>query len=1145
MKRLTDPRKVTTSFNKDELVVVCVDARMFIGSPYSLDQHITDLSTLNALRTKSYPNTTIRLLMMLQEITHRPFLGFSGYVDDARAFETDTSYRNIVEQFVERVYSPDRSLLGFRFYFCTVNPKFHWDVAIGNLITENSNDDKMPPRAKLKGVDRFTRWIRSKDEWIIDIIGAWNTDGTLNGELMTKMLTHEFRNMGEASLPIAFSYQKAMVFFENALPGPRLVALEEIEGPKKAADAQSVSDDGSRSELTLDEDEEEDSMLGSMDGSQAEESMGGGTSATASSKKAPKKISLGPDLYVLDFRDLPLPQQNKENHSPNLPDVQEPEEEDGEEKQDEPPPSANPDEPEDIKVLYWISVLTRHTIGMYYTTLFSAEMDPEIKSMSFDKLYQSYCERINDKSSDSRVLSLRETVSGMIESLFEKYPNMSEMEKRLLPDVMMFFNSYAQSSELAPALRSCFNFIKQKQMESSVKGTKWSAMCYRMESDVKADGTKKDYYMRFNKNGTDFASNIVDFMYNLEHSTDVDYVHHEVLISYLASINALHIKNELQMHIIDNGPPSSSKSFIQQMTMRMLCPGTHMLLSNVTEKGFTSNMNLDGMNVFMDELADIVKDKGKSGTGDSIIKSMMMGVPIKTLMTSVDHDTHERLSIMTESKLRVRFHGGENSSKDSIAEPILDRCLLRDIPIWNRPGIELQEVKRQNKNKALIDAEEAFIDKCQTIHALAGILETMIQVKLVPQVDMSYANHLISRIKLNLSKKGVDMPKRKKQQVISLVRATTVFHAICMVFCTPTYFTLGDEFKMTDLFRCIPYLYATEEIVYFAVTSCSNSLVMSCTGPVCRAIKRKHERIIKHAENEKKKQEAKASKARAQASAVGGGTTNIEETVPEPEQDSRYYYIPLRMCEDNAILYVAGSMLYDELAIDGNVRFSREQVYTFVKENHNKLVEDPLSKEKVPILDVYRKMPLTKGVRFLKQFVEREGDNVNYDSILTAVKEVAFEGDGDFLIGTTYREYAWDIGNRYRDFMFPHIYRMERGVNSALQMAGINPNYVPRGLRKKFGSTYDEQKTSIHTQIECKKKEHFLKYKGQVYQGAIDYLYTNYPEELLEESYYEVNLTPQADATLEFNMEKDEAPPVVSSTSSLTTQEIIDRSLDG
>lgn len=303
------------------------------------------------------------------------------------------------------------------------------------------------------------------------------------------------------------------------------------------------------------------------------------------------------------------------------------------------------------------------------------------------------------------------------------------------------------------------------------------------------------------------------------------------------------------------------------------------------------------------------------------------------------------------------------------------------------------------------------------------------------------------------------------------------------------------------------------------------------------------EGVVKHAENEKKKQEAKAAKARAQTGAVGGGTANIEETIPEPEEDKRYYYIPLRMCEDNAVLYVASSMLYEELALDGNVRFSREQVYTFVKENHNKLVEDPLSKEKVPVLDVYRKMPLAKGVRFLKEFVEREGDNVNYDSILTAVKEVAFEGDGDFLIGSTYREYSWDIGNRYRDFMFPHIYRVERGLNSALQMAGINPNYVPKGLRKKFGSTYDEEKTSIHTKIECKKHEHFLKYKGQVYKGDIDYLYTNYPEELLEESYYEVNLAPQADATVDFKMEKDE--PVVSSTSSLTTQEIIDRSLDG
>ena len=1169
MKRLTNPTKVTASFNKNELVIICVDVKMFRGSPYSLDQHVEELSTLKALKSKSYPSTTLRLLMMLQEIAQRPYLGIPGYTDDARAFETDTAYRNIVEEYIQRVTNPEGTLLGFRFIFCSVSPKFKWDIGIGNLIAENAKEDKKTPisKQKLKGVDVFTKSILTKDQYISDVIGAWNKDGTANNELLTKMLTLDYGNMGEASLPVAFSYEKACEFFEGASPPPELILVSgndpeedanqdnrstEDEGdgrsvsalshadnfaPTHDDDASSSSSDTASSSTPEDSSsrgdaaDAEEAMEAEDDaGSMAEESTGSG----AAPAPAPKpKVKLGPHLYVLRFPEdsgaatAPSP-SNDDDGGVSQSQVQVPGQSQGQSQASRHTTTTVKDDVTDILkkendpcIFFWVSVMTRHPVGMYHTTLYSSALDPDVLTMDFEYLYKTYMQRINQKEEDERIITILDSVKDNISKILAKHDTMSEYDKRCVPDVLMYFESYVQSNELPPGIKAGFEHIKKKQMQAAIKKKKWSAMHARVEFDDIPHFENKDdneheekrkkkqqkmYFMKFNQL-SDFASFACEFMAYLEYAMDVDRLHPEIFIAYLASLHAFDVGNKLQLHILDNGTPSSGKSFIQEVVMMLLCAGTFMLLSNITAKGFTSNINLDGMNIFMDETADSIKDKGKSGTGDSIIKSMMMGVDITTLMTSVDHDDHERKSVKTVSKLHVRFHCGENSALSTFADAIADRFYKRMIANWHRQGIEYREAKRSKKNEVLKQAREDFQTKCQDICALACVLAAMMLAGVIPRVDTSYADHLMSKVKTTLAKKGITVPQRRKEHIMAIAESAVIWYALHQVFCTPTYFPDPDtEFEYKHMFHCMPYLYVTDEILYFAVTSASGSLVMSCSKYVYRAIKEKHNKMKELERIERAKEEMKLDQIMDETK-----TKNKDKTTDVPRMshaasvydDEKYYWYPLRACDDSFVLHIAKHTLHLDIESSGNAQFSEENIFYFLLSVMDTTKDDPDDPtQKLTILKTEKRGGI-RYLRLLKSYADDETQNTNMDPILETIQELASDKLPEFIIGNTYREYEWDRFNAYHDLIFPQVFRTMKGKNTNMHLRGIHPEYVPTMLRSKRSSSYNTS-IPIHTEISSKQEEHFVKYGGKTYNGLVDIIHPDYPHDVIHESYKEL-----------------------------------------
>lgn len=1087
-----------------------MDHKMFLGSPYRLCEHVTSIATLNAMECMSLPEHTLRLLMMLQYVVNNPAMGISGYNEENKSFATTNAFRNVVEQFIERVWSKSGNLIGFRFYFCGIDPRFKWDVGIGNLIEINKNDRKYADISKLTKEEYFIHSIRSKEEWISDIIGYWDNDGKPNVELHTKMMTRDFSNFEEASLPVAYSYERAMNFFPDAIEGPCIEMVDEraqndvaadfptdpthtpnVEAdpitPEKEVDVNDIDEEDSevsspptkklkRSYHSDESTSEDDSSVSDKAESSEEEDDDdesiGGTIYTdpAELPKTTGVVSLGSELAVLHM--LPTPFDNQVFRI-----------------------TAD----EDVRVIFEIPAMFQNPVGLYLSTLYSFSVDSSILNKTPKQIRDVYLEKIRLGEIKSRYATVLSSTVSLIEGTLEKNQNLSEYERRLNSDVQNYALSFMNSEEAPPGIAACVKYVKECRSKAQLNKTTWSAIRVRKRGDQ---------YYKFASNLSDFGNFVASFMYDIEHAMEMDHLHHELFMSFIASLHAFRVRQDMQLHIMDNGPAASGKSHMQKMVMMMLVTGTYMMLSNITEKGFTGNESYDGMNFFLDEMPKLITDKGKSGTGDNIVKSLMMGVPISTMMVNVNKDTRERETVTSESNMRVRFHGGENSSLNTIPDPIKSRTWVRTVPVRKRKGLEFLQSRRAKKSRGMEKYTNAFIEKCNIMTSLCGMLDAMILVKAIPEVDMSYAEHLMSMIRIELVSRGLLVDPRARLKINMAVRELTLTYAVNKVFFTPEVFSdLNTEFSERHLLYCMPYMYATEEIVFFAVTCMADTMVYSCAGPVCRALKQ----IAMNQERRNSIAAAAATINRAQSESearANAADNNVDE------DDNLYYTICLGRMEDQFLFSQLKKLIIGELAANSSVKYSDENIQDFLTDHMNKTSTDSSAQNR-PIMHIPRRLSLgMKKFQVLKSFVDAQLKHVNSNAVVEAIQKIAESSKPAFLIGSPYRDYDWRfstgdgsyrLDHPYDGMMFPHVYQMTRGLNKDLNIVGINPEYMPRGCCVDIDEEFDDS-LPMHTEIKSKEAEHFAKYGGKKKDVMYSSIFNNYPDDVIAESFKEINV---------------------------------------
>ncbi len=336
---------------------------------------------------------------------------------------------------------------------------------------------------------------------------------------------------------------------------------------------------------------------------------------------------------------------------------------------------------------------------------------------------------------------------------------------------------------------------------------------------------------------TAFGNNMARFSYKIELFADIAYVSSHVMLLVFASMNIGDIEStDMRVHVVFTGDPAVSKSHII-VTFARLCPpnSTHEVASQ-SKKAMTTDSNQNGLILTMDELGEHITGEG-DGTGSSTLKTMLVTGQIRT-ETCLWEDG-KRVLVETVTERKCNAFGATNKDMSDVHFSVTSRFLVVVVTYVRRPGFnaisETMKTRSSATRTANFDrfAREEIIIKCIAIRYW-----TAVRLGALPRPNFGVVPDVAADLfGILATEHGNHVAIRDEQRVLDLTLGLCMYHAIREVFFSGRVVAMGATYSDAMLPDLVPYLVATREQLYYAVTLAHQIVVDARTCIVLRALK--------------------------------------------------------------------------------------------------------------------------------------------------------------------------------------------------------------------------------------------------------------------------------------------------------------------
>lgn len=492
----------------------------------------------------------------------------------------------------------------------------------------------------------------------------------------------------------------------------------------------------------------------------------------------------------------------------------------------------------------------------------------------------------------------------------------------------------------------------------------------------------------------------------------ISYLHTELMFDVIAVGGAFRQKRTLRLHTLKCGPPASGKSYEMELLIELCVPKSTKPISYQTKRADTTDTNRNGLVRTMDEASENLIDRGGDGTGNSESKQILSSGVTYTETCVVDHENKTRTTMEVESKLLVLLMANTNASISIFPKPIVSRLMVTYVPERRRADLP-DPTLRDGFAKIDDPMREVHVRRHHVRHGLVGLVSYAIDMKWLPEVDMSYAIGLLDDLLGRLEKRGCVPDARSKQRIPLYIRSVTIWAAVWRVFEGNDRFAPGTLFEMAHLVEVVRYLRASREIVYFAVSHMYGTLINVNAPTVCRAILNiiNSQVLGKHP---KLNPEDKYSVAL--------------------DEDTYLLRVPMVGIRDDEIRTAAIKLLVGVIADSKTVVYSAEMISDTL--NWMQLQRVPNTNR--PAMWIHRHGDIKdNGVCFDTTLINSDATNDVLEVIKESIDDWVRGTDTRFILGITFREGNGDMviteadglkktdGTPFEsERMFPHLYRV-------------------------------------------------------------------------------------------------------------------------
>ena len=338
-----------------------------------------------------------------------------------------------------------------------------------------------------------------------------------------------------------------------------------------------------------------------------------------------------------------------------------------------------------------------------------------------------------------------------------------------------------------------------------------------------------------------FANFMIQKMQAFEDLLQVSTAHRQLLILYIARLDAYRRAFGLHSNALLTGAGASSKSFVLEVIEKLSIPDTTINITHQTSKADTIEDDQNDMiNIYHEMPPSILGIDPKysgSDTGDPLMKEKLTSQRMKTKAFHFDDVTGKRGNrIMSSEQIGVLM-GATNDPPSRIPEAMLTRFMVLTFSKYKRTGREVNDLMGTTMPDTVKVLVEEFVDQCRVEQYLVCLVEKMIWTNVMRDVNMNVAFSVFRKALRYLDTHGVPRASQPRnfERLKITARALTIMAAINTTFnhTTSNDTKPWDMTRMRDVER---WLVCTEEIAYFTLTLLQDMFINPVLPHIVRAL---------------------------------------------------------------------------------------------------------------------------------------------------------------------------------------------------------------------------------------------------------------------------------------------------------------------
>ena len=321
-------------------------------------------------------------------------------------------------------------------------------------------------------------------------------------------------------------------------------------------------------------------------------------------------------------------------------------------------------------------------------------------------------------------------------------------------------------------------------------------------------------------------------MWSLETNFGISTTHSILLRCLVSSLNAYRYKLSLHANVLMLGQGATGKSHILDTIAEILVPDTTKKVTHQTDEAAAvdSDQN-DCINLLHEAPPGFLGQGDRNSdqsTGSHLIKDMMTSCMVTTDTMFVDSETGRRIKTKCSSECVGVYIIATNERADSIPEALSTRMSNVTVDTVDRPGYNVVDKADAPPNEKCEQGREEHILRWRMRQVMTNMVEKAIFTGCMKDVEMTIPRLMYNKLVLHMEKLGIvgsGATIRGKSFMMNFVRTMTIIHAVDKYANDPESPGYRKSMTFQNLVGIQPYLVASEELTFFCISLCADTLI--------------------------------------------------------------------------------------------------------------------------------------------------------------------------------------------------------------------------------------------------------------------------------------------------------------------------------